>query len=192
MKNRFLAAVMVGLPIAVFVFLCWYFAFGHRPATPDPPTVSTDSPAGGSPRVEARPNASQTGGASPAAFAPENAVAAVPLTLPSGAPAPVQFTNFAPAIVLENVRTAIRQYSQEMGGNPVGTNPEITAALAGDNPKHLHFLDSEAGLRVNAAGEMIDPWGSPLFFHQLSATVMEIRSAGPDRILWTADDLVVK
>ena len=77
------------------------------------------------------------------------------------------------------------------GENPVGTNEEITKALSGDNPKHINFLDAEAG-RISAKGEWVDPWGTPWFFHQLSARDMEIRSAGPDRILWTDDDLVTR
>ena len=77
------------------------------------------------------------------------------------------------------------------GENPVGTNEEITKALSGDNPKHLNFLDAEMD-RLSPKGEWLDPWGTPWFFHQLSARDMEIRSAGPDRILWTADDLVTR
>jgi len=46
-------------------------------------------------------------------------------------------------------------------------------------------------LRVNAQGEMLDAWGTPLFFHQLSGHDMEIRSAGEDRQLWTVDDLIL-
>lgn len=78
------------------------------------------------------------------------------------------------------------------GGNPVGNNSEITAALTGQNPKQINFISREAGLLVNAAGELVDPWGTPYFFHQLSGAVMEIHSAGPDRILWTSDDLISK
>ncbi|PWU14140.1 MAG: hypothetical protein C5B50_17870 [Verrucomicrobia bacterium] len=78
------------------------------------------------------------------------------------------------------------------GGNPVGTNQEITQALNGDNPKQINFLNPDAGMRVNALGELIDAWGTPYFFHQLSATEMEIRSAGPDKVMWTGDDLVTK
>ena len=40
-----------------------------------------------------------------------------------------------PATVLSNMRIAIQQYGSRFGGNPVGTNPEITKALNGDNPK---------------------------------------------------------
>jgi hypothetical protein len=37
---------------------------------------------------------------------------------------------------------------------------------------------------------MIDRWGTPYFFHQISATSMEIHSAGPDRKMGTEDDIV--
>ncbi len=100
--------------------------------------------------------------------------------------------DIAPQIVLENTRRAIVNYGSTFGGNPVGTNPEITAALNGQNPKQIKFIDAEAGLRVNGKGELVDPWGTPFFFHQLSATDMEVRSAGPDKVMWTADDLVIK
>lgn len=111
---------------------------------------------------------------------------------PDGSAAALQFTNVAPAAVAENVRRAVRQYGDMFGGNPVGTNPEITAAMAGRNPRHINFLDEAAGMRVNGNGELVDPWGTPFFFHQLSATDMEVRSAGPDKTMWTHDDVVVR
>ena len=101
-------------------------------------------------------------------------------------------TNLAPATILENMRAAIRDYGSMFGGNPVGTNIEITRALNGDNPKEAKFIRAEAGLRLNGKGELIDSWGTPFFFHQLSGTEMEIRSAGPDKVMWTADDLVTR
>jgi hypothetical protein len=103
-----------------------------------------------------------------------------------------EFSDVAPSAVMENVRRTFRDYASVFGGNPVGTNPEITQALNGGNPKQTRFLRPEEGLRVNEKGEMVDPWGTPFFFHQLSARVMEIHSAGPDRRMWTADDLVTK
>jgi len=78
------------------------------------------------------------------------------------------------------------------GGNPVGNNSEITKALNGANPKQANFIKPEAGMHINGNGELVDSWGTPFFFHQLSATEMEIRSAGPDRTMWTSDDLVIK
>ena len=108
--------------------------------------------------------------------------------VPDSSPAP----ELPPEIVLRNVRAAIRQYGEMFGGNPVGTNPEITRQLRGSNSKHVNFINPEAGLRANQDGELIDAWNTPYFFHQLSGADMEIRSAGPDRIMWTSDDLVVK
>jgi len=115
-----------------------------------------------------------------------------PAIAPSGEPHPLEYTNLAPEIVLDNVRHAIRDYGSRFGGNPVGVNAEITRQLSGDNPKQVNFINPEAGMRLNDQGELVDPWGTPYFFHQLSGTEMEIRSAGPDKIMWTEDDLVTK
>ena len=97
-----------------------------------------------------------------------------------------------PVTVLENMRTVFRQYTLRFGANPVGNNLEITQALGGGNPRQVNFLQPDDGQRLNARGELVDNWGTPYFFHQVSGSVMEIHSAGPDRRLWTADDLVIK
>jgi hypothetical protein len=119
-------------------------------------------------------------------------VPARPTVAPAGKPEPPEYTNLAPDIVLDNVRHAIRDYGSMLGGNPVGVNAEITRQLNGNNSKQADFIRPEAGMRLNDRGELVDAWGTPYFFHQLSGTEMEIRSAGPDKILWTTDDLVTK
>ncbi len=75
------------------------------------------------------------------------------------------------------------------GGNPVGENAEITAALSGANPLRFAFLP-RGHRAVNARGELCDRWGTPFRFHQVSGQQMEIRSAGPDRKFLTDDDAV--
>jgi hypothetical protein len=115
-----------------------------------------------------------------------------PSVMPAGEPQPLEYTNLAPDIVLDNVRHAIHDYGAAFGGNPVGVNSEITSQLDGANPKHINFIQANAGMRINEKGELIDPWGTPYFFHQLSGAEMEIHSAGPDKIMWTADDLVTE
>ena len=75
-------------------------------------------------------------------------------------------------------------------GNPSGTNREITAVLTGHNPWKLVVIPS-GHPAINAAGELCDRWGTPLFFHQLGAERMELRSSGPDRERFTADDVGV-
>jgi hypothetical protein len=73
-------------------------------------------------------------------------------------------------------------------GNPVGNNIEITAALTGHNKLRLPLIPRDHAA-INQAGELCDRWGTPFFFHAESATRMEIRSAGPDRRMWSADDV---
>jgi len=152
----------------------------EQPATPGAPLASTPAESPG-----AAPSAPA---ASPSTFPTVPVPPATPFALGSANTPPAM----EPATVLSNMRITINQYGSMFGGNPVGTNPEITKALNGDNPKQVTFIKEELGLRINARGELVDYWGTPFFFHQLSGTEMEIRSAGPDRVMWTADDLVTK
>jgi hypothetical protein len=73
-------------------------------------------------------------------------------------------------------------------GNPVGNNAEITAALSGRNKLRLALVPPDHPA-INQNGELCDRWGTPYFFHAESASRMEIRSAGPDRKMWTDDDV---
>jgi hypothetical protein len=89
---------------------------------------------------------------------------------------------------LGTLELVIAEFARSNGGNPVGENVEIAAALLGNNPKRLAYLPSK-GPFLDASGQLIDRWGTPYFFHQLSATQTEIMSAGPDRLFNTSDDL---
>ncbi|MEY4483204.1 MAG: hypothetical protein RL693_656 [Verrucomicrobiota bacterium] len=71
---------------------------------------------------------------------------------------------------------------------PLGANEEIARALKGKNRVQMRFLP-ETSPAFNPAGQIIDRWGTPLFFHANDRTRLDIRSAGPDRVMWTADDL---
>jgi hypothetical protein len=73
-------------------------------------------------------------------------------------------------------------------GNPAGSNAEITAALTGKNKLRFAFIPPTHPA-INRDGELCDRWGTPFFFHAESATRMEVRSAGPDRKMWTEDDV---
>ncbi len=96
----------------------------------------------------------------------------------------------APGDIAEDLNAVdgtIRNFQDVHGENPVGSNAEITAALLGNNLKQIK-LELPTGSRLNSESEMCDRWGTPYFFHQVSKTEMEIRSAGPDRQMWTGDD----
>ncbi len=92
---------------------------------------------------------------------------------------------------LEGVQFMLRDFRTRIGENPVGSNAEIMKAVMGGNEAKAR-LGPPPGQNVNDNGELVDRWGTPYFFHQLSKNSMEIRSAGPDGRLWTADDLVTK
>jgi hypothetical protein len=155
------------------------------------PTVAPE----GNPEVPEETTAADTNSALPGPIAPRPKPVA--LAAREEPPAPFEATDnnssrLPPAIVLENMRAVFRQYNQRFGGNPVGSNREITATLGGQNPQQAVFINPDDGARINGRGELVDNWDTPYFFHQLSRTEMEIRSAGPDRKMWTSDDIVVK
>ena len=168
--------VLLGTFVLLVAGLVW-FLWPRHDATGEPPGVAA-------PRLPIPP-----GSRGPAPIAPAGS-----------APAPAEVLNLAadlnaPAgnitrdlqIVLEVIETFRTNFPRE--GNPVGSNAEITAALTGGNPLRLAFLaPNHPG--ISRAGELCDRWGTPFFFHSESARRMEIRSAGPDRKLWTEDDIV--
>ena len=88
---------------------------------------------------------------------------------------------------VQKVSGSCFDYFRTFSGMPIGTNSEITEQLLGKNPKKMKFIDAK-GLSINEKGELLDLWGSPYFFHQVSKSYLEIRSAGEDKLLWTADD----
>jgi len=160
---------------------------GAQPAKESAPAQSEKTP----PRIEtstptpAPPAASTPSSATP--NEPPRADANVPNAPPPQNAATERQLNEA----LENVRLMIRDYRTALGENPVGTNAEIMRAINGDNARQAR-IGPPAGQGLNANGELVDPWGTPFFFHQISGTEMEIRSAGPDRIMGTGDDREVK
>lgn len=71
---------------------------------------------------------------------------------------------------------------------PIGCNADLADAFRGKNPYKQRFLPDTHPV-FNAEGQLIDRWQTPLFIHTLSAGRWDIRSAGPDKKLWTTDDL---
>ncbi len=200
MKKWLLALMLLGLVVAVW--LSWRqhgapSAEVDKDRTEQPPANSPGSTAmvtAAKLNESGQPVYNNAGTSVPAAIqsATGNASSNTATSVAASHPFEPDFTNFPPEIVLEKVDHAIHDYASMFGGNPVGTNPEITAALSGKNPRQANFINPEAGMRINGNGELVDAWGTPYFFHQISGTEMEIHSAGPDRIMWTSDDLVTR
>jgi hypothetical protein len=93
---------------------------------------------------------------------------------------------------LEIVRQLISQYftaMQNRPGPPVGDNADLMRAMSGKNPLRLRVIPEGSGV-LGADGQLVDRWGTPYHLHKLAASYFEVRSAGPDRKLFTGDDLV--
>ncbi len=94
---------------------------------------------------------------------------------------------------LEQVKDVIDAFVRSVkipGALPTGSNRELVAALAGENAHRIRFLDSTMPW-MNADGELVDRWRVPLFFHFVEANDVGVRSAGPDRVMWNADDVLM-
>jgi hypothetical protein len=91
---------------------------------------------------------------------------------------------------LEILQTMIATYRRANGGaNPGGgLNEEIVDKLRGRNAKQFAVMPTEHPA-IDGSGRLLDRWGTPYFFHPVSGVVIEVRSAGPDRKLWTDDDV---
>jgi hypothetical protein len=173
----------------------WMFTYPRHSSAPSPvfspPAPVASDPDAPLPAAEPPPPlAPRLPGVS--ANAPLIPAARLPFDPAHPAPLPAPLTAAAAATPdvrtdLEEVLTAIRDFRSSLGGNPVGTNAEITKALLGDNLKQIK-IPVPTGSSLNANGELCDRWGTPYFFHQLSRDKMEVRSAGPDRRMWTPDD----
>jgi hypothetical protein len=158
-------------------------------AVAPPPAKPVSKAAPAAPDTAAAPSAAQNPVTAPPATAavPSIKATAAASSLPIGARPPDVRTDYRAD--LDNVRLMLRDYRTLMGENPVGSNAEIMKAVMGGNPKRARLGPPE-GQNVNASGELVDRWGTPYFFHQISANQMEIRSAGPDGVMWTTDDVV--
>jgi hypothetical protein len=90
---------------------------------------------------------------------------------------------------LRFVQATLDDFRKRFGGFPTGDNREVVNALTGANPQRLAFLPRPHPA-INADGELTDRWSTPLYFHHLASDIIEVRSAGPDRAMYTGDDLL--
>lgn len=74
---------------------------------------------------------------------------------------------------------------------PLAENRDFVALWQGANSHRVAWIPP-GHAAVSADGELLDRWGAPLFFHRESSRATTLRSAGPDGVLWTADDVVLE
>ncbi len=73
---------------------------------------------------------------------------------------------------------------------PVGGNEDFSAALRGGNVNREVFVRAENPV-FSPTGLLMDRWSSLLIVHPQAWRQLEFRSAGPDRIPYNADDLIL-
>ena len=89
---------------------------------------------------------------------------------------------------VHTVTTLLEEFRRAFGAMPTGElNDEIVRRLQGENPKGIAVLP-KTHPSISADGELLDRYGTPYRFHPESAWQMTIRSAGPDKEMWTSDD----
>ena len=93
---------------------------------------------------------------------------------------------------LHSLRTALGNFQlalKEPYRPPLGDNRDIARALSGHNRLGLVFVaTNDPSLRD---GQLIDRWGTPYWFHPRAPDAIDIVSAGPDRTLFTTDDVTL-
>ena len=96
-----------------------------------------------------------------------------------------------PEADLKDMAHALENYALLVKGEnplPLGSNQEIATAFRGGNAMNLMFLNPDHQA-FGLDGQLVDRWGSPLFFHVESRDQIDIRSAGPDKVMWNANDI---
>lgn len=135
----------------------------------------------------------------PPAIVPAKAPAVVPRLLPARVATPenpvyswerLLVEDGTPAedrAALEDIVTNYLQSAPHSTRPPLGTNDEITRALMDRNTLGESAIPASHPAIVS--GQLVDRWGNPWHFHQQSADLIEVRSAGPDGRLFTRDDI---
>lgn len=198
MKSR-LSAITALLLIGL---MFWWFRSGRvtKPVAPvasaevaSPTSAENPAPTDAGPGASTQPQAAQPIPGSSATPFPAAQVKPEPPRLTASetlnnqlAPPPPEGMS-----AVESAGAMLRDYRTLFGQNPEGNNTDIMKSLMGGNAKGA-ILGPPPGMSVNAQGELVDQWGTPIFFHAMSANEMEIRSAGPDGVMWNGDDVVRK
>ncbi len=91
---------------------------------------------------------------------------------------------------IQRVATGYFSVIKDSSRFPIGGNEDLAAALRGENPNREVFVKADHPV-FSSVGLLTDRWGSPLIVHPQSWRVIELRSAGPDKVPYNEDDLVL-
>jgi hypothetical protein len=173
------AASFILLALLLAAGLWWLMKRSHPVAVSIPPIASSST------------NINVTVAIPPTNFTSKSVSAAAPLLLGE-----VILRDYAsPASSPENDLTLMAHLMDNFSllvksaaDRPMSANEDWAAAFRGLNPAHERFLPDNH-VALDASGRLVDRWGTPLFFHALGNRRFDLRSAGPDKKLWTEDDV---
>lgn len=165
-------AILWPILAAILVVIVWLASRPGKPPspTPPPPPVSSTAP------LPTVPNLLE-----PRTATPENPTESWERLLArDGSP---EEDRDALADIVSNYLQAIPDSRRP----PLGANDEITRALTDKESLGNAALPADHPGIIDR--QLVDRWRTPWHFHQQSADLIEVRSAGPDRRLFTPDDI---
>ena len=134
-----------------------------------------------------RPSRISTNGQSRLLSPPTVLTAAESLLLGYGDPSALPIEDLRK---IQRVATGYFSLIKDSQHFPIGGNEDFSAALRGENPNRQIFIRSGNPI-FSPQGLLLDRWGSPMIIHPEAWRELSIRSAGPDRIPYNSDDLVL-
>ena len=169
------------VPLAILLAAVWCYIATHSKRAAPGPAAATQIAQAPAPALASPPLA-----ASPTPADDADAMAGSPLAAELNTPGGDGLHDVQPLHAL------IRQYLRILHhrqGPPIGDDTDLAHVLTGHNPMRLIFVPP-GNPALSADGHLRDRWGTPYFIHALGYGTYEVRSAGPDRKLFTTDDLV--
>ena len=176
------SAYAPALGFLVFAAICallWWTAHRERPSAPPPKAGQNATKAGPPP---AFPPGQPPPLLPPRAATPDRPVLAWERLLAADG---------SPAEDLAALKDLVAGYLQSGLGDArrsIGFNEDLIAALT--DPAALGDAALPASHPAIRGGRLLDRWGTPWQVHPLAGDLIQLRSAGPDRRLYTADDLI--
>lgn len=89
---------------------------------------------------------------------------------------------------VEILHELIAMEQRAMGPGSFGDNGDVTRALVGESVSGAWLPRNSLRIRD---GLLLDRWSTPYWFHANGGNQLEIRSAGPDKELFTPDDIIL-
>lgn len=92
-------------------------------------------------------------------------------------------------VVLHGMLRQYLRFLKDRQSRPIGNDSDLARVLIGNNPMKLVILPPDHPA-LGADGRLRDRFGTPYFIHPRGHLSFEIRSAGPDRKMFTDDDII--